>query len=124
MFRYVFGSEEYNEWVGWFSFNDVFGFFITGPNPMGGQYLNKNIAIVPGTENIPINILNINNGFSIPGVIPDGPCTNCEYYADNTGGLSLQYDGFTTIMTDGFMWSHVKDIILKWVSLMQVVVVV
>ena len=68
------------------------------------QYSNKNIAIVPGTENIPINIININNGYSPPGIIPDGPCTNCEYYADNTGGLSLQYDGFTTVMTG---WLHV-----------------
>jgi hypothetical protein len=103
-FRYVFGSEEYNEWVGFWQFNDVFGFFITGPNPMGGQYLNKNIAIVPGIENTPININNINNGLSPPGVIPDGPCTNCEYYVDNTDGLTLQYDGITAVLTG---WLHV-----------------
>ncbi len=48
-FKYVFGSEEYNEYVD-SSFNDVFGYFVSGPNPMGGQYANKNIAIVPGTE--------------------------------------------------------------------------
>ena len=24
---------------------------------------------------------------------------NCEYYADNTGGLTLEYDGLTTVLT-------------------------
>ena len=63
---------------------------------MGGQYENKNIAIVPGTSNTSIKINSINNGYSPPGVVPAGPCTNCEYYADNTGGLTLEYDGLTS----------------------------
>lgn len=42
VFRYVFGSDEYNEWVG-SPFNDVFGFFI-GP-------AKTNVAIVKGTAN-------------------------------------------------------------------------
>jgi hypothetical protein len=95
--KYVFGSEEYNEFVG-SAYNDVFGLFITGPNPMGGQYSNRNIAIVPGTTNVSVKINSINNGYSLPGVVPTGPCMNCVYYDDNTGGLTLQYDGLTVVL--------------------------
>ncbi|HSG67981.1 MAG TPA: PKD domain-containing protein, partial [Bacteroidales bacterium] len=82
-FRYVFGSEEYPEFVG--SYNDVFAFFISGPNPAGGNYVNQNIALIPGTI-LPVSINNINIG-SYP-----------EYYIDNTGGLTICYDGFTVVM--------------------------
>ena len=84
-FRYVFGSEEYPEFVGG-SFNDVFGFFITGPNPAGGSYTSKNIAYLPGTTT-PISINNLND------------YTNAQYYIDNTSGVTIEYDGFTTVMT-------------------------
>lgn len=96
-FKYSFGSEEYNEYVN-STFNDVFGYFVTGPNPEGGFYNNKNIAIVPGTVNTSVTINNVNNGWSQCGVVPTGPCTNCAYYSDNTGGLTLEYDGFTTVL--------------------------
>ncbi|MEZ5083374.1 MAG: choice-of-anchor L domain-containing protein [Bacteroidales bacterium] len=97
-FKYVFGSEEYNEWV-FSTFNDVFGYFVTGPNPFGGSYDDKNVAIVPGTANTTVTINNVNNGYSPGGVVPTGPCTNCDYYADNTNGLTLEYDGNTTVLT-------------------------
>ncbi|NNE25284.1 MAG: hypothetical protein HKN09_00445, partial [Saprospiraceae bacterium] len=45
-FRYVFASEEYPDFV-CSSTNDVFGFFIDGPNPNGGSYDFKNIALIP-----------------------------------------------------------------------------
>jgi len=84
-FRYVFGSEEYPEWVS-SSFNDVFGFFISGPNPGGGTYNNKNIAIIPGTQ-LPVTIDNVNaNSYS-------------QYYVNNSGGATIQYDGFTKVLT-------------------------
>lgn len=84
-FRYVFGSDEYPEWVS-SSFNDVFGFFITGPNPNGGNYNNKNIAIIPGT-NLPVTIDNVNAS------------SYSQYYTNNNGGATIQYDGFTKVMT-------------------------
>jgi len=80
-FNYVFGSEEYLEWVN-SDFNDAFAFYISGPGIAGEQ----NIALVPGTTT-PITINTINNG------------TNAQYYVNNPGGASIQYDGFTTVMT-------------------------
>ena len=68
-FNYVFASEEYLEYVG--SINDAFGFFLSGPNPAGGNYVNVNLAIVPGTANTPVTIDNVNDA------------TNSNYYIDN-----------------------------------------
>ena len=95
-FRYVFGSEEYPEWVG-SSYNDVFGFFITsGINPnTGTMYNNDNIALLPGT-NTPVTIDNVNDN------------TNSQYYINNNqqsgSGTSIEYDGFTTVLT---AWARV-----------------
>lgn len=90
-FRYVFGSDEYAEFSN-SNFNDVFGFFVSGFNPYGGNYVNVNIAKLPGT-NTPVSINNVNNGTS-----NTGPCMNCQYYVHNYGS-SLQYDAFTTVLT-------------------------
>ncbi|MGK7395887.1 MAG: choice-of-anchor L domain-containing protein [Candidatus Cyclobacteriaceae bacterium M3_2C_046] len=53
-FRYIFGSEEYLEYVG-SQYNDVFAFFISGPG-----IDKQNIAQIPG-KNIPIAINNVNH---------------------------------------------------------------
>ncbi|PCH96109.1 MAG: hypothetical protein COB85_03975 [Bacteroidetes bacterium] len=103
-FRYVFASEEYNEFV-CTQFNDVFGFFIWGPNPAGGMYNGLNIALVPNTS-LPVGINTVNNGnFGSAGgsatYCPPDYMTNTAFYVDNEalGGQSVQYDGFTTVLT-------------------------
>ena len=63
----VFGSEEYNQYVG-SQFNDQFITTITG-----GVYTNETISNVPGTTT-PIAINSVNNG------------TNSAYFRDNTIG--------------------------------------
>jgi gliding motility-associated-like protein len=99
VFRYVFGSEEYPEYV-FGGFNDAFGFFISGPG-FSGPYMGgaENIALVPGTST-PVSIDNVNNGYS--GGAPcseTGPCANCAYYTCNAyGELAVEYDGLTTVM--------------------------
>ncbi len=83
-FRYVFGSEEYPEYVG-SSYNDAFGFFLSGPNPGGGNYTNVNLAKIPGTT-LPVTINNVNAG------------SYSQYYVSNSG-VTIVYDGFTTVLT-------------------------
>lgn len=91
-FKYVFGSEEYPEFVN-SGFNDAFGFFLSGPG-INGPYTNNaiNIALIPGTTT-PVTINNVNNGTT-----NTGPCMNCAYYVNNVGGNTVQYDGFTTVL--------------------------
>ncbi len=100
-FKYVFGSEEYPEYVN--QFNDVFGFFITGPKPSGGTYNKVNLAILPTTTtgNSVVTINNVNNGTNCP---TNGECTNCLYYRDNCPAPEkptpkLEYDGLTVVLT-------------------------
>lgn len=92
--EFVFGSEEYPEYVN-SSFNDVFGFFISGPG-IYGPYENgaENIALLPGTQTS-ISINNVNNGYA-PYEPSVGPCENCDFYVDNSNGQYVQYDGYTS----------------------------
>lgn len=94
-FDFVFASEEYQEYVGT-SFNDVFGFFISGPGIAGDPGLGneKNIALIPGT-NTPVTINNINNGNT--NLNPDYPPTNPEFFQANplNPNAAIEYDGWT-----------------------------
>ncbi|MCB0807094.1 MAG: choice-of-anchor L domain-containing protein, partial [Bacteroidales bacterium] len=92
--RYIFGSDEYPS-IANYGYADVCGIFIIGPDPQGGIYNNINFANVPNLDSIvPVSCATINNGFQ-----NNGPCINCEYYINNEGGLLLEYDGLTTVLT-------------------------
>lgn len=91
-FDFVFGSEEYCEYVN-SQYNDAFGFFISGPGISGSL----NLAVLPGT-NTPITVNNVNH------------LKNQAYYRNNNRqGIctlvpvvnldDIQLDGFTTVLT-------------------------
>ena len=87
-FRYVFGSNEYQLFINT-SFNDVFGFFISGPG-INGPYAgnSQNIAVVPNSNPpLPITISSVQ------------PALNGQYYIDNPGNTTVALNGFTTVLT-------------------------
>lgn len=85
-FRYIFASEEYPEYVGG-SYNDVFGFILSGPGITGPfQNNGQNIALIPGTNNN-VSINNVNAS------------SNSAYYVDGTDGHDTEFDGRTTVLT-------------------------
>jgi len=88
---YVFGSEEYNEYVN-SSFNDVFALSLDGTN----------LALIPGTST-PVSINNVNNG----NPVGSGTISNPTFYRNNSPGSNAggvpgpyetQYDGLTTVL--------------------------
>jgi gliding motility-associated-like protein len=81
-FQYVFGSEEYEEYVGGV-FNDIFAFHISGGPE---NYQNQNLALIPGTQT-PVSINNVNH------------IHNTTYYNNNDDGIYLQFDGYTKTLT-------------------------
>lgn len=88
-FKYVFGSEEYPEYVGT-QFNDVFGFFISGPGIAGLQ----NIAKLPNGSVVAIN--NVNSGSNSSYFVSNGDGNTSP---QNSSSYYIQYDGFTKVLT-------------------------
>ena len=83
-FRYVFASEEYNEFVN-LGVNDAFQLLLNGTN----------IALLPGSgQEVSIDNVNcLNNSASYRNNRANGPagCTSLN--------LDIQYDGLTTVLT-------------------------
>jgi gliding motility-associated-like protein len=102
-FRYVFSSEEYERWA-CSQYNDVFGFFISGPGiptNINGPFTNNamNLAMIPGSlSRVSINtvnsgLLNASNANGPDFTDPFRPCfdadpnwqANAQYYRSNGG---------------------------------------
>jgi len=112
-FNFVFGSEEYPEYVCG-GVNDAFGFFLSGAGIDGGGVFDNNainLAQVPGTDPpVPVTINTVN-----PGVVGgNGQQQNCDdidpnwpdynvFYVENDAQTTdpnvIEYDGFTVVLT-------------------------
>jgi hypothetical protein len=81
-FQYVFGSDEYQEYVGYY--NDVFAFYVDG----------SNVALLPYTSTV-VSINSVNAG------------TNSSYYVNNDSfedpgnsvNAAFEFDGYTTVLS-------------------------
>ena len=102
-FNYVFGSEEYPEYV-CADYNDIFIFLLTGPDPTTGLTTTKNVAIIPGTisatnpQGLPVSINNVNGGIgSFGNAGPDcyGGTYSAYYISNGTNSQGVQYNGTT-----------------------------
>lgn len=97
-FNFVFASEEYCELVG-NQFNDVLGFFISGPGIPNGQ---ENIALIP-TTSIPVNVNTVNH-INYSGFYRNNQPVTSANLCGQTPSASpvvneLQFDGLTQKFT-------------------------
>lgn len=101
--RYVFGSEEYDEYVCSIK-NDVMGIFLAGPG-IAGPHSNGaiNMATLPATG-LPVCVNTVNLGY--PGTNGDGLCwyypnwqMDTVHYIDNFFGPDCGLDGYTEVLT-------------------------
>ena len=112
-FKYAFGSQEYFTYENT-QYNDVFGFFLSGPGITGPYYAPPLVLTVPPTPN-PFGSINL---AVVPNTVPPLPITissinsvtpiNQQYFVDNSYITSNPFadldtiadaDGFTTVLT-------------------------
>jgi gliding motility-associated-like protein len=112
-FKYAFGSQEYFFYENT-QYNDVFGFFLSGPGITGPYYAPPLILTAPPTPN-PFGSINL---AVVPNTVPPLPITissinsatpiNQQYFVDNSYITSNPFadldtiadaDGFTTVLT-------------------------
>ncbi len=94
-FEYVWGSEEYPEFI--CNFNDAFLLLVSGPG-INGTYLNNatNIAILPdSTTIVSINTVHDNT------VGANCPTPFDSLYIDNSNDTTVAFDGYTQLLTAG-----------------------
>jgi len=95
-FDYIFGSDEYETWVNT-PYNDVFGFFLSGPDIVGpfespANFPNGaiNIAGVPNSDpNLPITVSSVNSNL------------NAEYFVSNLPYDGICINGYTSVFHAG-----------------------
>ena len=88
---YVFGSEDYNNWVNSGIPTDVIGIFVNGVN----------YAVVPGTST-PISASAVNCGGPSSGAATGSNPQNCELYRDNppfAGVIDTELNGVTVTLS-------------------------
>lgn len=84
-FKYVFASDEYTEFSP-SSWNDCFGFFLSGPGISGSyEFGGENIALLPTGETVTINNVH--------------PTYNSQYYVDTPTDQDYAFDGRTVVLT-------------------------
>ena len=108
-FNYVFGSEEYAQYT-CSQYNDIFGFFLSGPG-IAGPYSNNavNLAYIPDPDNpgeytnTPVAVNTVNSG-SASGFYDPQTCADIDpnwqdysiYWVDNAAQPTVQgINGFT-----------------------------
>ncbi len=100
--RYVFGSEEYDEYVCSIK-NDIMGIFLSGPGIDGSFSDNGiNLATLPATG-LPVCVNTVNIG--VPGGNGSGLCwayagwqQDTVHYVDNFFGPDCGLDGYTQVL--------------------------
>ncbi len=91
-FNYIFASEEYPDYACNSSYNDVFGFIISGPGIVNDPGLSgKNIALLPNGEYVTINNVN-DQGCGDDTFYVAGPFTSIQH-----GGRTIPLTAYSAV---------------------------